>query len=68
MGLSRSYVLACRVTPLALTMPSCRKEFGNCDIQTVRESLGHADVSTTMEYTRVLNRSPLGVRGPVDCL
>ena len=30
--------------------------------------LAHADVSTTMVYTHVLNRGPLGVRSPVDRL
>jgi integrase len=38
------------------------------DIRTIQELLGQKDVSTTMIYTRVLNRGCQGVRSPVDGL
>ena len=67
---------ACR--KVGLSKPAGCHTFRHCfathlledgyDIRTVQELLGHKDVSTTMQYTHVLNRGGRGVFSPADRL
>ena len=59
---------SCAAVDLAFSVvPTYLLERGQA-IRTIQELMGHKDLKTTMIYTHVLNRGPLGVASPADFL